>query len=371
MLKPTTEEIAAVSYGVLYAISSAGETLAIKSLNYNVSLVLPAYTALLSNQLWLLMLPVYWMQRKERHSLKETYWSHYLVMGCLTFTITLLRNISVNVMPGSVFSLLISTSILFNIVLSKLVLKKVFTYWHMGAATFCLAAAFSIGIASLFTNQEDLVGVDYRLGITTAIGAAFFIAVISICQEYIQPTWDNYNVRIVEMTMMSSLIASALTVVYGTFTKEMATWDPAITAATQSRDGLALVVCVSCALPVLKLLVRNTKYATIKNSSAFFFEFAQAAGSLVGSIANILVFGEPWGSGYIAAIVLMTISFGLYIQTKRKVVMPPPPSYPKGDIYVMNPIDLKIAPSLATLKTVSTAKQDGSGNIVVLVSLWK
>jgi len=362
MLKPTTEEIAAVSYGILYAISSAGEILAIKSLNYNVSLILPAYTALLSNQLWLLMLPIYWMQLKERRSLKETYWSQYLIMGFLTFTITLLRNISVNVMPGSVFSILISTSILFNIVLSKVILKKVFTYWHMGAAVFCLAAAFSVGFAALFTNQEELVGVDYKAGISAAIGAAFFIAVISIFQEYIQPTWDNYNVRIVEMTLISSLIASALTVVYGTFTKEMAEWAPSITAATQTQDGLILVVCVSCALPVLKLLVRNTKYATIKNSSAFFFEFAQAAGSLVGSVANVLIFHEPWGSGYIAAIVLMAISFGLYIQTKRKVVMPPPPNYPKGEMYIMNPLEIK---------TVSTAKQDMNGNIVVMVSVWK
>jgi len=358
MLKPTTEEIAAVSYGVLYAISSAGETMAIKSLNYNVSLVLPAYTALLSNQLWLLMLPLYWMQRKERRSLKETYWSQYLTMGCLIFTIILLRNISVNVMPGSVFSILISTSILFNIVLSKLVLNKVFTYWHLGAAAFCLAAAFSIGFASLFTNQKDLVGVDYKLGISTAIGAAFFMAVISICQEYIQPTWDNYNVRIVEMTIVSSLIASVLTVIYGTFTKEMTVWAPAITAATGSRDGLGLVVCVSCALPVLKLLVRNTKYATIKNSSAFFFEFAQAAGSLMGSVANVLVFQEPWGVRYIVAIVLMTISFALYIQTKKVVIMPPPPNYPRDDTRVMNPIALT-----------STTKQDANGNILVTVSV--
>jgi drug/metabolite transporter (DMT)-like permease len=364
MLKPTTEEIAAVSYGVLYAISSAGETLAIKGLNYNASLILPTYTALLSNQLWLLMLPLYWMQRKERRSLKDTYWSQYLVMGCLTFAITILRNISVNVMPGSVFSLLISTSILFNIVLSKFILKKVFTYWHLGAAAFCLAAAFSIGIASLFTNQEDVAGVDYKLGITTAIAAAFLIAVMSVCQEYIQPTWDNYNVRIVELTIVSSLIASALTVVYGTFTREMTMWSPAITAATGSRDGLVLVVCVSCALPLLKLLVRNTKYATIKKSSAFFFEFAQATGSLVGSVANVLVFQEPWGVGYIVAIILMTISFGLYIQTKRKVTMPPPPNYPKGDIRVMNPIVMK--PTVT-----STAKQDANGNIIVTVSLWK
>ena len=43
----------AFAYGFLYAITSAGEIVAIKSLNYNeVPLLLPAYTALLSNQVW-------------------------------------------------------------------------------------------------------------------------------------------------------------------------------------------------------------------------------------------------------------------------------------------------------------------------------
>lgn len=338
-MKLKTKEVAAAGYAILYALSSAGETLAVKSLNYNsVPLQLPTYTALLTNQLWLFMLPIYWFQRKERATLKETYWLQYLVMGCLTFTITILRNISVNVMPGSVFSLLISTSILFNIVLSKLTIKKVFTYWHIAAAAFCLASAFSIGFATLFTNQEELVGVDYKTGVLTAMGAAFFIAVMNVSQEYVQPTWDNYNIRIVEMTIASSLIATVLTVIYGTFTKEMTTWNLAITASTQTQEGLILVICISCILPILKLLVRNTKYATIKNSSAFFFEFAQSSGSLVGSVANVLIFKEPWGIGYIAAIILMTISFALYAQTKRTVIMPPPPDYPKGDIRILNPI---------------------------------
>ena len=323
----------AVGYGILYAISSAGETLAVKSLNYNsIPLTLPTYTALLSNQLWIFMIPIYWAQRKERRSLKKTYWGQYLMIGFLTFLITILRNISVNAIPGSVFSLLISTSILFNIVLSKLLLKKLFTYWHLAAAAFCVASALSIGISTIFTEPTDL------LGILAAISAAFFIALMNVTQEYIQPTWDNYTVRIVELTIVSSLIASVFTVVYGTFAKELVDWSPAILAATQSREGLVLVTCISCLLPILKLLVRNTKYATIKHSNAFFFEFAQSSGALLGSIANILVFREAWGIGYGIAIVLMTISFTLYAQTKRVVVMPPPPNYPKGDISLTNPI---------------------------------
>ena len=339
--RPKSQDITAIIYATLFAVSSAGETIAVKSLNYNsVPLQLPTYIALLSNQAWLFLIPVYWMQRKERKVLKAQYWAQYVCLGCLTFTITIPRNISLNSLPGSVFSLLISTSILFNIVLSKLILKKVFTYWHIAAAVFCLASACSIGFVTLFTTQEG--DANYTAGFTTGIIAAFFVAAMNVAQEYIQPTWDNYNVRVVEMTIVSSLVASVFTVVYGTFSKEITEWSPSIMAATQTYNGLVLVTSISCLLPVLKLLIRNTKYATIKNSSAFFFEFAQSSGSLLGSIANILVFNEPWGIGYIIAILLMTISFILYAQTKRKVDMPPPPNYPKGDIYVINPIDISI-----------------------------
>jgi drug/metabolite transporter (DMT)-like permease len=279
---PQSPNLLAVFYGLLYAVSSAGETVAIKSLNYNsVPLQIPTYTAFISNQMWILMLPVYFYQYKERKSLKKQYWTQYILMGCLIFAITMLRHISINSMPGSVFSLLISTSILFTIVLSKLILGKTFTYWHIGAAVFCLASAFSIGFSALFTDQEDSARVNYKVGISSAITASFLIGVMNITQEFIQLSWDNYDIRVVEIMMISSLIASALIGVYGTLSKEVVEWSPALTAATQTQEGLILVTCVSVSLPIIKLLIRNTKNATIKNSNAFFVEFAQSSGSLL------------------------------------------------------------------------------------------
>jgi drug/metabolite transporter (DMT)-like permease len=355
----------AIIYGVIYAISSAAEIVAIKSLNYNsVPVTLPAYTALLSNQVWLFMLPVYWYQYTSGKALKKTFWPQYIATGILLFGITMLRHISLNSMPGSVFAILISTSILFTMILSKLWLGKTFTYWHMGAAVFCLASAFSIGFAALFTDQEDSAGVNYKVGIPSALIAAFLLGVMNVSQEFMQASWDDYDIRVVEMTIFSSLVASAIIVVYGTFSKEVAEWVPSLTVATQTQESLILVASVSVALPIIKLLVRNTKYATIKNSNAFFVEFAQSSGSLLGSLANILVFKEPWGIGYIVAIILMTISFGLYAQTKRKAKMPPPPDYPKGDIRIINPLDANLKISTATAK-----QQDGK--IVVSVTLWK
>jgi len=349
----------AVIYGLIYSISSAGETVAVKSLNYNsVPLALPTYTAFLSNQMWIFLLPVYVYQWKERSRLKEQFWAQNIFLGSLLFGLTLLRNISLTVLPGSVFSLLISTSIFFNIVLSKLVLAKIFTLWHLSAAAFCLASAFSISFVSLFTDQEEMKGADFKVGITTALLAAFLLGVMNVAQEYIQPTWDNYDIRMVEMFIVSSIIASTLIIVYATFSKEITHWPIDIGAATQDNGGLILITCVSVALPILKMITRNFKYATIKHSNAFFFEFMQSTGSLLGSLACIVVFQEPWSIGYIIGICLMTISFILYAQTKREVEMPPPPNYPKGDIQIINPLD-----------TVKVHKSEEK--IVLTVTLWK
>ena len=316
----------ALTFGFLYALSSVSETLAIKALNYAPEpITLPIYTSLLSNQLWIFMFPVYIYMYLNRVPVKETgikrnktvdYIAQYTVLGILTFLITVFRNFSVNAIPGSVFLLLISTSIVFNMILSVLWLKKSFNYWHVGAAALCLSSATVIGVISVIkdTNSPS----NYMLGIPTALASAFFVAVMIVSQEYVQPFWDDFTFRAIEMTVCTSMIASALIVTLGTFVvKEMITWATVFTAISVNSHSLVLIICVSVALPIIKLVIRSSKYSTIQYSNAFFFEFVQSSASLLGSLANILLFGEPWGDGYIAAIVLMTLSYAVYIKAKN------------------------------------------------------
>ena len=327
--------------GIVYTGSSAGETIVIKALNYGTPPVnLPTYTGFMGNQLWILMLPVYAWMLYSKKSYTVKYIPEYATMGLLTFAATILRNISVTVMPGSVFGLLINTSIIFNMFLSWLWLRKKFNMWHLFAAITCLSSGLTIGIAALFTKQEAESGVNYTLGIPTAIVAAFCVAFITVWQEHVQPTLDDLNLRLVEMIIASSIISALLIIIYGTFSKEIMTWSPSIEAASSSNPGL--VIGCSMALPVLKLLVRNSKYTIIQKSNAFLFEFVQSSAALIGSFANILIFGEPWGPAYIAATLLMATSFGLYVKAKLvskeaeklPAVMPPPPPY-------LNPLKLE------------------------------
>jgi drug/metabolite transporter (DMT)-like permease len=188
------KHLLALFFALIYTTSSAGETLAIKSLNYNdVPLQLPGYTAFMSNQMWIFMIPIYCQMRNNQGKeivdttilakpiiTTKDYILQYTGIGILTFAITILRNISVNIMPGSVFALLISTSILFNMIVSWLWLKKTFNRFHILAALLCVLSAIIICISAFLTTQDTMVGANFNLGIPTAIGSAFFIAVMSV-----------------------------------------------------------------------------------------------------------------------------------------------------------------------------------------------
>lgn len=337
------KHLLAVLFGLAYAVSSAGETLVIKSLNYNTpSLSLPGYTALLSNQMWIFVIPIYVYQRRvSPSSMTLNHFVQYTGIGVLTFTVTILRSISVNVIPGSVFTILISTSILFNMLLSYLYLNKKFNAWHIGAAACCIASALSISI-SVFTS--DTYG-NFQIGIPSALGASFFVACMTVWQEHLQSTWTDLNMRLIEMTLIASLEASVLTVAFSTITKEILQWNSDLSNLGATYQGMVLLTCVSVALPILKLLIRNSKYATIQYANAFFFEFVQASGALLGSLANILLFAEPWGPGYIVSLLLLAASFAIYSKARlvsKKASVKKAPLQAANHIETANPIKIKI-----------------------------
>ena len=290
------------------------------------------------------MFPVYiYMYIYREIPVKNTttnYTVHSIILGILTFLITIFRNISVNAIPGSVFLLLIGTSIIFNMILSAVWLKKCFNYWHITAAVLCLSSAVVVGSISFITVDNRS---NYSIGVPAAIAAAFFIGTMNVTQEYLQTFWDDFTFRAIEMTVYSSLIASVLTLMIGV--SEISTWATVMTLISGNRDSLILIICISIALPVIKLIIRSSKYSTIQYSNAFFFEFVQSSSSLLGSLANIFIFGEPWGHGYIASIILMMISYAVYIHaknvSKKATALAAQPK--QDEISIDNPLEIQVS----------------------------
>jgi drug/metabolite transporter (DMT)-like permease len=195
--------------------------------------------------MWLLLVPHYIQTLRQSTGLVHTLsWqmraAQYTAGGVITALITVLRNVSINVMPGSVFALLISTSILFSVALSKLFMGAALNAWHYAAVLACLGSAGAIAGTALLTSEEDVPGSNFPLGIPAALAAAFFVAVMGTMQEVFQQAWKGacFDLYMLEMTLSSALVASVLIVAFGGAVGELTQWTPALAAAQAAAAPL-------------------------------------------------------------------------------------------------------------------------------------
>lgn len=374
-----------------------GEVCLVKGLNYGADVWLAGYSALLLNQLWIFVLPTYvahriWRFKQKRGGKLEDaasrrsaapsplqMWGVYLLLGVLTFAITYLRNLGANALPGSVFSLLISSSIVFNMGFSRLILKRRFTLLHALAAGCSLAAAAVIGVTGVLQGGPvETQGQMYIVGIPCSLGAAACIALMSVLTDKVRRLmaplaggqaldWaarrfpppvplpacpaadvdvarqgpegrrDDHRCIVGACTQSDPVaavahlpdrrcmisrdvqVASGLIVPAIFVTGEFEQWRPELSAAAHADTKTrTILVLLSCLMPVAKAMVRTGKYETIAHSSAFFFEFVQATAALLSSIASVLIFDEPWTWGYGVALGLMVCGFIVYLFAKRR-----------------------------------------------------
>jgi drug/metabolite transporter (DMT)-like permease len=299
----------------------------------------------------------------------------YLGTGVLTFAITLARNIGANSLPGSIFTLFVSTSIFFNIVLSKVALRRQINRWHVLAAVLCLGAAGVAGVAGgLEFGEASAQGHKWTLGIPATLLAAFFIATMSVTSDKIVSSWPSKDLHITEMTIVGSLIASALLVPVLFGTQEEEAWRQQIPAAVSGPDSTAVTrgVLIGCSvgLPVVKALIRTAKYETISNTSALFFEFVQAGAAILGSIANVLLFPEPWSSTYIVALLLLCASFVVYARgrglerMKLKALAEEAAIAPDAPVYPIPPLDAAAAKVEAACTAADAEDEEGTESVL-------
>jgi hypothetical protein len=69
-------------------------------------------------------------------------------------------------------------------------------------------------------------------------------------------------------------------------------------------------------------------------------------------LANVVIFGEPWGLGYVAALLLLAISFGMYSKAKLVAKSAQKKSPETKSISIENPIG-------------------SPQTVVVVVNVWK
>jgi drug/metabolite transporter (DMT)-like permease len=254
----------------------------------------------------------------------------YSLLGVLVFFVTLFRSHGVNYLAGSEASLLLASSVVWNLLLSRLILKRVFNRYHLasaalgvcGIATLALGRAFGTGGGPQSpSSPSSPSGLRWWLGAGSCLLAAFFVALMSVVTSKITSLVPTHkNLRVTEMTVASSFIAAVLLVPAAFATGEWREWGPQLSAAYGPGQGPSrsrtVLLTLAVFLPVAKALVRSSKYATIAHSTAFVFEFVAAAASVGSAVAQVLLFGEAFSPAILGSIAFTSAAFAVYIRAQ-------------------------------------------------------
>jgi drug/metabolite transporter (DMT)-like permease len=125
-----------------YCLFSTAEVVLIKSLD-RMAVVLPVLSCLCENGYWPAQGLMYLSLRKRSPNARPTTWKTtrgYIVIGCMASATSLLRCVGINGLPGSVYVVASCSDVVFNTMLNKVCLKKMFLGLHYVAVLLtCLA----------------------------------------------------------------------------------------------------------------------------------------------------------------------------------------------------------------------------------------
>ena len=275
-----------------------------------------AHAAILVNQLWLALLPAHLSSRRLLWPRRAP----LLVGGfaVLTYCITLGRNVGSNSLSGGVFSLLISTSIFWNVVLGRCFLARQLGRWDILAAVLCVAAATVLGVsepsltASLSTAWGGPAG-----GIAATLAAALCAAASSVwldrMGELDEPA--DRDARQLALALFASLATTALLLPTLWLSGEHAAWGPQLRGAW-AAGGASRATLLGCSLglPAVKALARTAKFKVVFLSNSFAFEVAQASAALVSAFVNVLIFAESVSAAFGASALLIGLACAAYLR---------------------------------------------------------
>lgn len=139
-----------------FIVASATEVLAVKYLNYTAGWHLPFLAAILMNSFSVLLLPVWGIKFAGGRGVEAMSRCRlllvYAALGCIAFAASIARSVSLNIVPGSVFALMMSSSVLFTTLLSRVLLGK---RQHILQYLAALLAAAAVSVAASTTLTTD------------------------------------------------------------------------------------------------------------------------------------------------------------------------------------------------------------------------
>ncbi|KNC55089.1 uncharacterized protein AMSG_10686 [Thecamonas trahens ATCC 50062] len=238
-------------------------------------------------------------------------------MGVLDSVHMITLAFAINWLPGSTYMLLKSTNIVFNVVESRIFLKKELTRYH--AASVVLLLTSTAVLASHKSDHKESNGITsskHLFGFIFAIISAFSNASQAVLASFLlKDVKKSTSMRTVaEAAFFNGISAWLVIIVCWLISREWTEYSAVWTDASHKDNRHLYIILCMVAVALTKQTGMFFKFAVISKSSALFAAVADVARRMIVVILVVKLFHEsfPWQKAVACAMTVPGIALYIY-----------------------------------------------------------
>lgn len=312
---------------LVYTIAAADEYWVLDWLRELYGIKLAVFAALLQNASWPVQIFYYLNARKqhlaetgsERQVTKSMYKS-YIILGILSAFITLSRTVGITSLPASIYVICANTEIVFETIMTKVILRREVSYLQLASVVFVLAGV-SI---SLYDPKKGRYGDGQGVSQTQLLTGVFMSLLSRLASSLNTILADRFlgkdaksRMGVLECSLANSLIPCLVLPLVLLVIPEYQKWPDQLYHHPQNIrlfiGFLCLVVTAS------KHADRLAKFSIVSMTSTMFFAAVDSNMKVVAGIGSFLFFRDdvywPQILGFILIFIALII---MYIDKKQK-----------------------------------------------------
>eukprot|EP00474_Spongospora_subterranea_P010820 CRZ11278.1 hypothetical protein [Spongospora subterranea] len=238
----------------------------------------------------------------------------YLLIGLIDGGHIILQSFALNSLPSSIYVLLKGSGIVFSVVLSKIVVKKVFLLQHWIAVMIMIISTVSVAICTPNDKGSD-AATEFYSGVAYCLSSCFVVSLLGVIQQKMMSKHKSADETIdiiAEANFAQSVLVAIIVLPATLISGEWTSWSD---IATRLSDDQQLAPFLGYCTAIL--LARSLSvFAAMGITSFASAMFSRAYGGVRQSlqvIALSLVLHEGFHWSKSISIVLSAVAFAVYI----------------------------------------------------------
>eukprot|EP00386_Alphamonas_edax_P006190 GDKI01020120.1.p1 GENE.GDKI01020120.1~~GDKI01020120.1.p1 ORF type:complete len:411 (-),score=28.44 GDKI01020120.1:586-1818(-) len=290
---------ALLMYCVIYTIAAADEYWVLQWLGDIYGIKLAVFAAILQNASWPVQAYFYWkakkqyaLEHKSERVVTMSMLRSYCVLGLLSTFITLTRTMGITSLPATIYAICANTEIVFEAVMTKLILRRKVSNLQLLAVGLVLSGVF----VSLYNPTLGSYGDDTHvsqnalvIGVVVSLASRFASSLNTILADRFLGKDAKSRMGVLECSLANSLIPCTVLPFVLLVVPEYKLWHTQL-VGSHSNVSRICIALLCFTVTVSKHADRLAKFSIVSMASTMFYAAVDANMKVIAGIGSFIFF---------------------------------------------------------------------------------